>query len=409
MGRRYWGSQASQDRRKALSTVAQETKALTPPVSASLSHLDTTLALSLSLDTLAPLSPAKCPGLALAAAPDKLGTVIRVVDSDSFDAALSMPSTVLRVPAPDGTSTTADNSTAVLEALKPLAGSPENLNPTTAARVAVLNMASEKNPGGGWLGGSTAQEEALCYRSTLAASLNKAMFYPIPARVGLYTRDVVVLREEMGKGHGLLDGVKEEGAEDAAAKRARLPIVSVVSVSGLRHPVAKGAGGIEVQEGNLDIEEGQQGGSQGGQAEAKRVEKEEGTVQTPEGGSGTPRIKWDGKGKGKGKEKGKKTKVKKSQGPLVFANPSDRELTKYKMRLCLRIAANQGHTMVVLGALGCEAFKNPPGEVVACWSEVLSESEFGGGWFAEIWFAVLDRRREGNFEIFDKALDGKVV
>lgn len=168
-------------------------------------------------------------------------------------------------------------------------------------------------------------------------------------------------------------------------------------------------GDIEVQEGNLDIEEGQQGGSQGGQAEAKRVEQEEGTVQTPEGGSGTPRRKWDGKGKGKGKEKGKKTKVKKSQGPLVFANPSDRELTKDKMRLCLRIAANQGHTMVVLGALGCGAFKNPPGEVVACWSEVLSESEFGGGWFAEIWFAVLDRRREGNFEIFDKALDGKVV
>lgn len=408
MGRRYWGSQASQDRRKALSNIAQQTKALTPSVSASLDHLDTTLALSFSLDTLAPLSPSKCPGFALADAPDKLGTVVRVVDSDSFDAALSMPSAVLRVPAPDGISSATDSSTVVLEALKLLARSPENLNPTTAARVAVLNMASEKNPGGGWLGGSTAQEEALCYRSTLAASLNKAKFYPIPARAGLYTRDVVVLREEMGKGHGLLDGVKEEGGEDAGAKRARLPVVSVVSVAGLRHPAVKGAGSIDVEEGNLDSEDGQQGGSQGGPAEAERVEEMVKTsVQIPGAERETPKRKWDGKGKGKGTEK--KSKVKKSQGPLIFANPSDRELTKGKMRLCLRIAANQGHTMVVLGALGCGAFKNPPGEVVACWSEVLSESEFGGGWFAEIWFAVLDRRREGNFEIFEKALNGKVV
>lgn len=408
MGRRYWGSQASQDRRKALSNIAQETKALTPSVSASLDHLDTTLALSFSLDTLAPLSPSKCPGFALADAPDKLGTVIRVVDSDSFDAALSMPSAVLRVPVPGGISAAMDSSTAVLDALKPLARSPENVNPTTAARVAVLNMASEKNPGGGWLGGSTAQEEALCYRSTLAASLNKAKFYPIPARAGLYTRDVVVLREEMGKGHGLLDGVKEERGEDAGAKRARLPVVSVVSVAGLRHPAVKGAGSIDVEEGNLDIEDGQQGGGQGGPAEAERVEEMVKTSdQNPGAERETPKRKWDGKGKGKGKEK--KIKVKKSQGPLVFANPYDRELTKDKMRLCLRIAANQGHTMVVLGALGCGAFKNPPGEVVACWSEVLSESEFGGGWFAEIWFAVLDRRTEGNFEIFEKGLNGKVV
>jgi hypothetical protein len=345
----------------------------------------------------------KCPGFAIANAPEKMGTVIRVVDSDSFDAALSMPSTVLRVSAPNGISTTADSSAAVMEAVKSHARHPENLNSTTAPRVAVLNMASEKNPGGGWLGGSTAQEEALCYRSTLAASLNKAKFYPISARAGLYTRDVVVLREEMGKGHGLLDGVKDEGEEDLGAKRARLPVVSVVSVAGLRHPAVKGAGDIEVGEGSVtaDIKEVQQEGPQDGAAE----EREVGNIQNLEAGSETTKRKWDGKGKGKGK----KTNVKKSQGPLIFAEPSDRELTKDKMRLCLRIAANQGHTMVVLGALGCGAFKNPPGEVVACWSEVLSESEFGGGWFAEIWFAVLDRRREGNFEIFETALDGKVI
>jgi uncharacterized protein (TIGR02452 family) len=93
----------------------------------------------------------------------------------------------------------------------------------------------------------------------------------------------------------------------------------------------------------------------------------------------------------------------------VFADPAARELTKDKMRRCLRLAAAKGHTMLVLGAIGCGAFRNPPQEVADCWLEVLSESEFAGGWFKEIWFAVYDRRKEGNFEIFTDAFDGKVL
>ena len=91
----------------------------------------------------------------------------------------------------------------------------------------------------------------------------------------------------------------------------------------------------------------------------------------------------------------------------VFANDEDRVLTKDKMRLCLRMAATKGHTMLVLGALGCGAFKNPPEEVAECWKEVLDESEFAGGWFKEIWFAVFDRKGDGNLPIFSKALDGR--
>jgi uncharacterized protein (TIGR02452 family) len=65
--------------------------------------------------------------------------------------------------------------------------------------------------------------------------------------------------------------------------------------------------------------------------------------------------------------------------------------------------------MLVLGAIGCGAFRNPPQEVADCWLEVLSEAEFAGGWFKEIHFAVFDRRNEGNFEIFRDMFDGKVV
>lgn len=97
-----------------------------------------------------------------------------------------------------------------------------------------------------------------------------------------------------------------------------------------------------------------------------------------------------------------------------FAHPSDRHLTKSKMRLSLRIAASRGHTKLVLGALGCGAFKNPTEDVALCWREVLSEREFMGGWFEDVVFAVLDRGsdgrnggiRMGNYEPFMEMLGG---
>jgi len=101
----------------------------------------------------------------------------------------------------------------------------------------------------------------------------------------------------------------------------------------------------------------------------------------------------------------------------VFARPTDRTLTKNKIRLSLRIAASQGHRRLVLGALGCGAFRNPNGEVASCWKEVLRETEFRG-WWETVVFAVLDkgsdgdngtRDREGNYMRFKDELDGLVV
>ena len=84
----------------------------------------------------------------------------------------------------------------------------------------------------------------------------------------------------------------------------------------------------------------------------------------------------------------------------VFERDADREMTKDKMRLSLRIAAIHKHRELILGALGCGAFGNPVEDVVDCWLEVLTENEFAGGWWKAIWFAVYDRQGEGNAEKF---------
>lgn len=255
---------------------------------------------ALFLETLSPLRASECPKRTPTGK-----TTIRIVNDDSFNAAIEL---------------------ATSKASSPASG-----------RVAVLNMASHANPGGGWLRGARAQEEALCYRSSLALSLHRR-YYPFKQRMGLYTPDVVVIRSDMPSGHALL-------VPDVAP--ADLPVVSVLSVAALRQPATRR--------------------TRGNTAAGAVVER------------------------------------------LAYADPAARELTKDKMRLCLRMAARRGHGLLVLGALGCGAFKNPKGEVAACWLEVLREVEFQGGWWEEVWFAVYDRRNEGNFEVFEEVLGGVEV
>ncbi|OAQ66136.1 hypothetical protein VFPPC_14290 [Pochonia chlamydosporia 170] len=62
-----------------------------------------------------------------------------------------------------------------------------------SSRVAILNMASPLRPGGGVLTGATSQEEQLCARTTLYASLRED-FYRLPDVGGVYTPDVLVVR-----------------------------------------------------------------------------------------------------------------------------------------------------------------------------------------------------------------------
>jgi uncharacterized protein (TIGR02452 family) len=149
----------------------------------------------------------------------------------------------------------------------------------------------------------------------------------------MYSPTVVIFRESLKNGHGLLDLAKPE----------TLPVVSVISIAAVRRPAVT-------------------------------------TVDSA----------------------------------MKYANPSDRNLTKEKMRTVLRLSAWKRHRRLVLGALGCGAFRNPNGEVAECWAEVFAEPEFQGGWWERVVFAVLDdtgggKRGDGNFGKFFNRLEGMAI
>ncbi|KAH7164219.1 hypothetical protein DER46DRAFT_323865 [Fusarium sp. MPI-SDFR-AT-0072] len=281
----------------ALAATAKETLAVLPGILSQLPNIDASRSEKLEIHQLPPLTAAECPRRT----PSGKAT-IRISNDDSFNAAIHLA----------------------------------DLKGPASGRVAVLNMASHVSPGGGWLKGARAQEEALCYRSSLSLSLHRR-YYPWRQRMGIYTPDVVIIRSDQETGHQLLM---------PTIQAQNLPVVSVLSIAALRTPPVR------------DI-----------------------VLNTPKG----------------------------PVASKTYAHRADRDLTKLKMRLCLRMAARRNHGLLVLGALGCGAFRNPPEEVARCWLEVLKEPEFQGGWWEEIWFAVYDRRGEGNLEIFEEILGGVEV
>merc|ERR1719201_3037016 len=78
----------------------------------------------------------------------------------------------------------------------------------------------------------------------------------------------------------------------------------------------------------------------------------------------------------------------------------DRDLTKQKLRTALSIGLQAGHKALVLGAIGCGAFKNPPYEVAAIFMELLT-TEFRNQ-FAEVHFAII--LSKSNLAIFQQVV-----
>lgn len=92
-----------------------------------------------------------------------------------------------------------------------------------------------------------------------------------------------------------------------------------------------------------------------------------------------------------------------SEGLIV---PEQTPGVKNKIRTILRIALMYKHENLVLGALGCGAFRNPPKHIARLFHEVFEEREFKNQ-FNEVFFSILEdhnshlgHNADGNFKPF---------
>lgn len=85
-------------------------------------------------------------------------------------------------------------------------------------------------------------------------------------------------------------------------------------------------------------------------------------------------------------------------GPRIGADgmmlPEETAITLDKIRTIFRISVMQGHDSLVLSAMGCGAFANPPAHIAKLFHQVIKEDEFRYA-FRLIDFAILDGYRTG--------------
>ena len=85
-------------------------------------------------------------------------------------------------------------------------------------------------------------------------------------------------------------------------------------------------------------------------------------------------------------------------GPRIGADgmmlPDEAEITLEKMRTIFRIGMAHFHDSLVLSAMGCGAFRNPPAHIAKLFHQVIEEPEFKDK-FRLIVFAILDGYQTG--------------
>ena len=189
--------------------------------------------------------------------------------------------------------------------------------------IVVLNMANEQTPGGWYLSGAGAQEEALCRRTSLYLTIGPEHgFHPIQQPGAIFSPDVLVMR-------------KSDELDCTLLLHNQMWWTSVISVAAVFRPPVSFFGND-------------------------------------------------------------------------FARMEDKEDMRNRIRTLFRVIAWSGKRNLILSALGCGAFRNPPEAVAKLFKEVLQGDEFCGR-FQGIWFAILDRKGSRNFDAFKKVFDKLVV
>lgn len=163
------------DRHKALTTVANETISVLPEILQAIPSIDASASTIYDLGNLASLTPESCPQytITLDDKSTKPGIITQVVNMDTLDCAIALGNLPRR------------------PSTRP--------SPQRFPSVCVLNLASDTTPGGGWLRGYLAQEESICYRSSLYLSLHKG-YYPLSPTSAIYTNSAVIIRSSYASG-----------------------------------------------------------------------------------------------------------------------------------------------------------------------------------------------------------------
>jgi hypothetical protein len=229
--------------------------------------------------------------------------------------------------------------------------------------VCILNMANAYRQGGGWLEGTTAQEETICYRTSLIPTL-KILYYPIP--------DVHPMP-------GITNENLQKQAEFASSNEESNHVGVIFSPR-----VAITRSGAPYWEPYA-----WDGKNPEGIFEPMTISVVSAAAVDLRPTSNDGHRNWD-----------------------EYPVPELREVMRDKIRLILRVTVRRRMRRLVLGAFGCGVFRNPPREVATLFAEVFAEDEFQGGWWEEIVFAIKvgeDGKGGTNLEAFNETLNGMKV
>lgn len=85
----------------------------------------------------------------------------------------------------------------------------------------------------------------------------------------------------------------------------------------------------------------------------------------------------------------------------TFSKHNDAVITQSKIDMIFKVAIKHGHKDLVLGALGCGVYRNPPEEIATMFKIAIANY---GVFFERIGFAILSKSDNENYKIFKNIL-----